>query len=286
MKDLELLQLNEFQSKEPKIKQLFEKWTAERAERENGMTEEQVTLSRLQEQVKLYNQTPGELGFVNCLKCKNKGDIAYIKDGAEFHRRCECVKQRRSLKLIELSDVAKFLRDCTFEKFKTPEQWQKNLKQLCVDYTKKSKQEWLMLSGQTGSGKSHLCTAVVGEYLKRGYYCLYISFSNCITELKQLRFGDETKYHALLNSYQQCDLLYIDDLFYTKPTETDIDLAFQILDYRIKAGLKTIISTERSFKEIAEIRESAFGRIHQACGNYKIEIAKDTKKNYRLKGGA
>ncbi len=283
MGDLELMEFGSLLPKDDRLRALKAQWEAERAAKEKGLTAEQIALSRLQEQIDLYNETDGDLKYVDCPKCKNKGDIAYIKDGAEFYRPCECMAERRSRNLMAVSGLNGVLDEYTFDKYKVATKWQESLKTGCQDYVANSKGEWLVISGQSGCGKTHLCTAVMGEYLKQGFYSLYISFAEKITELKQLQFRDEGKFQELLRTYQQCDLLYIDDLFYTQPSEADINLTFQILDYRIKANKKTIISTERSFADLIEIRESAFGRIHQACGKYKFGIGKDSKKNYRMR---
>lgn len=283
MSDLELMEFGSLLPKDDRLRALKAQWEAERVAREKGLTPEQIAQSRLQERVDMYNETDGELKYVDCPICRNKGDIAYIKDGAEFYRPCECMKERHSRNLMAVSGLSGVLEEYTFDKYKVATKWQESLKTGCQDYVANSDNEWLVLSGQSGCGKTHLCTAVMGEYLKQGFYSLYISFAEKITELKQLQFRDEGKFHDLLKTYQQCDLLYIDDLFYTQPSEADINLTFQILDYRIKANKKTIISTERSFADLIEIRESAFGRIHQACGKYKFGIGKDSKKNYRMR---
>lgn len=87
------------------------------------------------------------------------------------------------------------------------------------------------------------------------------------------------------------DVLYIDDLFKTggdrstdkaTPTPADINLAFEIINSRYIKNSITIISSERSLEEITSISEAIGGRINERCGDYRINIAKDKNKNYRL----
>lgn len=263
-----------------------EKWKQEWAAKTAGLSEKEILRLQQQELVDLSNSTEGDLGFVDCKICLNKGYIEYLDENDYVvSKNCECMKQRKTLHLIEISGLSESLKEFTFDKFKTPNKWQEWLKKRCIEFVNQDEKKWLMIAGNTGSGKTHLCTAVMGEFLKRSLYCLYMPFTQRSAELKQQQYRDVEKYHEMLESLQKCDVLYIDDLFYSEPTKADIEIAFNILDYRVKANKTTLISTERSFKELFEIRESTFSRIYHLCGKFKTDIPKKQEYNYRLKGG-
>lgn len=55
----------------------------------------------------------------------------------------------------------------TFETFQTPEPWQARAKQLAQDYAA-APNGWFVASGASGSGKTHLCTAICRRLLDDG----------------------------------------------------------------------------------------------------------------------
>jgi hypothetical protein len=95
---------------------------------------------------------------------------------------------------------------------------------------------------------------------------------------------------------KNADVLYIDDLFKNgkddfgtvkQPTPADINAAFEIINYRYNnPGKITIISSERTLIEMNAIDEAIAGRIAEKskAGGYCINLAKDGKKNWRMKG--
>lgn len=92
---------------------------------------------------------------------------------------------------------------------------------------------------------------------------------------------NEPEYKEIVSGYQKADVLYIDDLFKNCVTDADIRLAFQILDYRYRNAMCTIISSEHTLDEIYSIDKALGGRIAETAFN--INIQKDSKKDYRLK---
>ena len=81
--------------------------------------------------------------------------------------------------------------------------------------------------------------------------------------------------------------MYIDDLFKPvslniQPTQGELRRAKDLIDYRYRNKLTTIISTEISIEDICAIDEAIGGRIYEMCKDYYVHITgKD--KNYRLR---
>ena len=90
--------------------------------------------------------------------------------------------------------------------------------------------------------------------------------------------GDESP----INSVKKCELLYIDDLFKSKrgtdPSDADVRLAFEILDYRYNNRLVTIISSEMMLEDIRDLDFALYRRISDMCGPYKVNISPGTEK--------
>ena len=238
-----------------------------------------------------FNKREGDLhekdGY-NCDLCKNKGFIARLsEDGYEVHRQCTCTKTRATLKRAMRSGLGNVLKDCTFDKFIDTEDWQKELKSKAKAFCTDDTAQWFYIGGQVGSGKSHICTAISGYYIKRGKEVRYMIWAEEAKKLKAL--VNDVNYQELIAEYKNADVLYIDDFLKVKfgetPTAADINLAFEIINHRLVEGNKiTIISSEKTLDEIMDYDEATMSRIYQKTGQYKISIGKDRNKNYRLRG--
>jgi len=257
-----------------------------------GLTPEQV----LKEQIKGYNNSIGNLnendGY-NCDICRNKGYISEIAKNEQFgylyEKRvsCKCLKTRETLKRAKRSGLGNVITNFTFDKFIVTEEWQKQLKEKAQKFCKDNNAKWFYVGGQVGSGKSHICTAIVAYYIKAGYEAQYMLWVEESKKLKAL-ITDFHEYQKAIEIYKETPVLYIDDFLKTRqgetPTQADINLAFEIINHRLISDEKiTIISSEKTLAEILEYDEATMSRIFQKCGDYKNVIERDIKKNYRLR---
>ena len=249
-----------------------------------------------QRKVDNYNATKGHLNEVdgyNCDLCNNKGDIRYIKDGYEYSRPCECMKTRKVIANMKKSGLEGNIRDYTFEKYEAAEEWQKNIKRMAKTYVEDIEPNWFFIGGSPGSGKTHICTAICREYLLKGKKVKYMLWKQESTLLKAT-INDTEVYTSKIEILKNAEVLYIDDFLKPvkdregntlPPTAADINLAFEILDYRKNAKLRTIISSERYIGELIDIDEATGSRIAEKTnGKYMTNIKRDRSKNYRLRG--
>lgn len=237
-----------------------------------------------------YNNTEGNLnefdGY-NCKICKNKGFIAKLDDkGCEVYRECKCRKTRETLRRAKRSGLGDILSDFTFDKFIDNEDWQKKIKSQAIAFCEDDKAKWFYIGGQVGSGKSMICTAICGHYIKAGREVRYMLWCEEAKRLKAL--VNEPSYHTVIDKYKNADVLYIDDFLKTQsgeqPTKGDINLAFEIINRRLLSHEKiTIISSEKTLDEILEYDEGTMSRVYQKADNYNMSIGKDRSKNYRLR---
>lgn len=243
------------------------------------------------------NNNPGNLNEQdghNCEKCKNKGIIYFVKKdeltGWEIMtvRECSCMGIRRTLRRAKKSGLGNILTDFTFAKYEAVEEWQQQIKGKAQMFCKDDTAKWFYIGGQSGAGKSHICTAIAGYYIKQGKDCRYMLWRDDAVKLKAL-VSDYEKYQKQIREFKDVEVLYIDDFLKTQrgtePTQADINLAFELLNYRLMDSEKiTIISSEYPLAKALEFDEATIGRIYQQAGIYKIDIPKDIKKNYRLRG--
>lgn len=236
----------------------------------------------------------------NCKLCLNKGYVAKLVDlgnGAYSHciADCKCVPIRNSILRMKRSGLKNIIKDYTFDKFEDSEPWQKAIKDAAMEFSN-NPEGWFFIGGMSGSGKTHICTAICREFLLSGKQVLYMLWRDDIVKIKaaaQASGNDpETlELRKMLDKYKTADVLYIDDLFKTgktdsnlpqKPTTADINYAFEIINYRyINPGLITIVSSECTADELLDIDEAVGGRIFERSKVFNI--AKDRKKNYRIR---
>lgn len=230
----------------------------------------------------------------HCNTCRNKGYIiklAEYEDGS-FHQvcsDCKCVEIRNSIMRMKRSGLKDIIKDYTFDKFEDPEPWQKAIKAAAVEYAK-NPEGWFFLGGQSGAGKTHLCTAICREFLLAGKRVRYMLWRDDIVKIKGA-VTDSEEYSKIIDQFKTVDVLYIDDLFKTgkaadnsvqKPTGADVNVAFEIINYRYNnPSLLTIISSELTEDELIDIDEAIGGRIYERAKAFTIGKSRD--RNYRIK---
>lgn len=217
----------------------------------------------------------------------------FLRDGEQVLRECHCMEIRRSLKRIERSGLSDMLEDCTFDTFIITDDWQKPIKQSAMNFVNDNFGKWFFVGGQVGAGKTHLCTAIVGELLKAGRSARYMLWRDEIVQLKAC-VTDDTEYAKLINPLKSVDVLYIDDLFKTArgadgqakpPTAGDLNVAFEIFNARYNnKKLVTIISCEHYIDDLTNIDEAVGSRIYQRTKDHCNIIGRDKRRNYRMVG--
>jgi DNA replication protein DnaC len=245
-----------------------------------------------------YNRSEGQLNAqdgYNCDKCHNKGVTvrAYQDDIGAWkliYTDCECAEVRRTIKRMKASGLKDIIRDYTFAKYQAIDPWQKQIKDAAMAYAKEPN-GWFFVGGQSGSGKTHICTAICREFLLAGMPVQYMLWRDDVVKLKAAITEPES-YKALIARYKDTKVLYIDDLFKTgksqegapqRPTGADVNVAFEIINYRYNnPELLTVISSECTVNELLEIDEAVAGRIVERAKAFSL--GPDRKKNWRLKG--
>lgn len=240
----------------------------------------------------VMNSIVGDLKGYDCPKCLNRGFTYHVKDGCVAARECSCMEIRRSKANIERSGLKELLSQCTFDNFRDPDPWQKDLKSGAMRFLGDHAGKWFYAGGQVGCGKTHICTAICGEFLKRGVPVKYMLWRDEATRLKAV-VNDDEEYPRLLNPLKAAPVLYVDDFFKTsdtedgqkkRPTTGDINVAWAIFNYRyINRNLVTIISSERSIDDLLNCDEAVGSRIYQRTKEYCFYFRPDTTKNYRLR---
>lgn len=267
--------------------------------------------ARMIEEVERYNETPGNLNVdhidahgnlvrgdgIDCEACMNKGHryVVMIDDNGNaqrFYQNCVCMKRRLAVKRLQESGLERAVKRYTFGAFKVEEDWQRKMKETALNYLREgvANGAWLYIGGQSGSGKTMLCTATVGVILRKRAV-RYMAWPHEAQKIKAVVM-DAEKYEELVNPLRTAEVLYIDD--FLKPvlgkdgtdgnaTAADIRLAYDVLNARYVAGLPTIISSEWFSSELGGLDAAIAGRVFESAGEFRVDIARNADRNYRLK---
>ncbi|WP_373601578.1 ATP-binding protein [Paraclostridium bifermentans] len=221
-----------------------------------------------------------------CTKCK---DMMFIELEDGSFGSCECRKIRIAEDKLKASGVSEEFRKKRFENFNyensiesmeayvKTKNYSKNF-----NIIKLSNNNSIMLLGQVGSGKTHLAMAVSNIMLDNSIGVIYMPYRSVITRIKQ-SVTDEENYQKEVNIYKNAEVLLIDDLFKGRITEADINIIYEIVDYRYFKNLPMIITTEKTIEDLVEIDEAIGSRLYEKSKNYIIEM-KGKKLNYRIYG--
>lgn len=241
----------------------------------------------------MLNAEAGDLHLYDgyeCEKCNNRGWSYYAKGAYIYRGNCECWKARNTIRRMNESGLANVIRKYTFARYKPVDEWQKHIKETALRFVSDDRAKWFFIGGASGSGKSHICTAICRELLKTKdvQYMLWEEESN---ELKSNKMDAET-YQPRMKRLKEVDVLYIDDFFSrhrdneaVRPTDADIGLARELLNHRYFNEKITLISSEWYSTEIFEMDEALGGRIIELGGTYCLNVGRGEGKNYRLKMG-
>ena len=165
--------------------------------------------------------------FGGCIKCRyGRGEKQ--KADSEFERK------------LKKSKLTERQTNQTLEAYKhsTPETTV--AKALAILAAKNNKS--LILAGNPGSGKTHLAIGVAIEAMKNGRQAIVENAPEMLDNLRRVA-REHTDFFGLMQKYKDVSCLVIDDLGKERSTEASNDYLYQIIDYRYRHGLQTIVTT-------------------------------------------
>lgn len=217
-----------------------------------------------------------------CPLCNGLGyTVRRGENGELFSRACRCEIIRQNQRRIERSGLKPLLENCRLETFQTPESWQKAAKQTAEEYLAHSRGKWFFIGGSSGTGKTHLCTAMCGKLMDAGLPVKYLQWRADIPPIKA-KVNDAEAYEAAIWPLKSIRALYIDDFLKGSITGGDKNIAFDILNarYNDPNGI-TLISSEMTIDKILEWDEAIGSRIAERAKGYTLNLR--DKQNWRLK---
>ncbi len=226
-----------------------------------------------------------------CHECKDRGFIFYTgNDGYEYAKTCKCQELRKAKERLERSGLAREFKTKTFDNYDTCGNAQlTDAKNTAMRFTEELKNKdaenlpSMMLCGQVGAGKTHLGTASSVCLIDHGTAVIYMGYRDEMTALKS-KILDESAYRKEIDRYKMAPVLFIDDFLKGKITESDVNIVYEIVNYRYNNNLPVIISTEKTLDDLINFDEAIASRLIEMCRGYII-VFSGKELNYRLYRG-
>src|SRR5438105_12775765 len=197
------------------------------------------------------------MALENCTLCRGTGwKLVPRPDGAvgKVAVRCDCGIEERSTRVVERARIPKRYEHCDFESYSTdvgstqpqrPSLQQAKLSaQGFVRDFPGSSEKGLLFMGPSGVGKTHLAVAALKELIQRGHVGLFCDYRELLKEIQaSYNPASESTEMRILEPIRTVEILVLDDLGASKPSDWVRDIVGIVLNARYNENRTTIITT-------------------------------------------
>src|SRR5947209_17759929 len=211
-----------------------------------------------------------------CGFCYGSGMEVVPDKGA---RRCRCRNEERRAKLFEAANVPRRHSECSLESYKPTKGNSSQL--LAFNYAFRLVREYpavdrgLVFMGTCGVGKTHLSVAILRGLIEKGIPCLFYEFGSLLKEIQNSYNPiSQTSELKVLAPVFEAEVLVLDELGASKPTDWVRDTMMQIINTRYNDRKLTIFTTNYLDGRRAERDETLEDRIGVRLRSRLFEMCK------------
>lgn len=119
-------------------------------------------------------------------------------------------------------------------------------------YIASKPRRWIYLYGGCGTGKTFLASLLAKEAIRACELVRFVDFQEILDELKD-SFDDRTKSaNTILNKYQECRLLILDDVGTGYFRDWGVSILHQLINYRYNEEKRTVITSNYDLNGLEE----------------------------------
>lgn len=215
-----------------------------------------------------------------CQRCFGAGYEVVIGKGA---RRCECQTRAAIPNRLESSRIPRRYTNCTLQNYYPT--GGNNSQFRAFNYAMRMVREYpavdrgILFMGTVGVGKTHLSVAILQGLLEKGVGCLFYDFGSLLKEIQDSYSKvSHTSELGLLAPVYQAEVLVLDELGASKPTDWVRDTMMQVIGKRYNDQKMTIFTTNypdarRGAEETLEDRVGVRlrSRLYEMCKTVVVE---------------
>ena len=208
-------------------------------------------------------------------KCE---DIQLAKEAWANHER---IMSEKAIERFELhSLIPPKLKTASFDNYDPQNKGQAKAMQRLQEYAEHFDPKSginILLTGEYGTGKSHLTVATIFRLLEKGYSAIFVDLPQLFTKIKaSFKKDSEISEEEILQTLKSVDILVLDDLGAESMTDWRKETLLQLINAR--AGKCTLYTSNLASEEIFEhIGQRNFSRLFA-----ETEVFKITGKDMRM----
>lgn len=196
---------------------------------------------------------------------------------------CPCRRRQRSQKLITAARIPRRYEKCSFANFisdpgSSQDHALRHAHKLANEYP--AVDRGLLFMGPAGVGKTHLAVSIIRSLSEKGFAAVFYEFGSLLKEIQD-SYNPVSKSSEMkvLAPVYQADVLVLDELGATVPTDWVLDTMYQIINKRYNDRKLTIFTTNyidktgpNNEKPLAErITYRLRSRLFEMCTNVVID---------------
>ena len=224
---------------------------------------------------------------VECLDCGDAGWL-FIENVA---LRCACCLGKRPVTMAIQSSfpvpsvMAKLMTFETFDCAGAPSSssdQQRSLRKAreTLEQWARDPVGWVVITGNTGSGKTHLSVAVARKFVDVGRVVVFANVADLMDRLRRQSFTDRDD--TTMQELQAADLLILDDMGMERITPFADEKLYLIINYRYEWASPTVITTNLQPEQIFDRRPHIASRLLDFRRTMHIQISgQDYRANLR-----